>query len=97
MPQSPPGDGRAAGDGRKGLGSHLTPEALTLKGQKNQESEDKGKNYYRMERSYGAFQRVIPLPASVDLSKWRPASRRGSSPLRFPKPATAGGMYRRLR
>ena len=43
----------------------LDRDALTLKGEKKQESEDKGDSYYRMERSYGRFSRTIPLPGNV--------------------------------
>jgi HSP20 family protein len=35
---------------------------LTLRGEKKQEREDKGRDFYRVERSYGAFQRVLALP-----------------------------------
>jgi HSP20 family protein len=43
----------------------LARDVLTIKGEKKQETEDKGDNYYRMERSYGKFSRVIPLPDGV--------------------------------
>lgn len=43
----------------------VSRDSLTLKGEKKHESEDKGDNYYRMERSYGKFSRVIPFPAGV--------------------------------
>jgi HSP20 family protein len=43
----------------------LARDVLTIKGEKKQETEDKGNNYYRMERSYGKFSRVIPLPDGV--------------------------------
>jgi len=47
----------------------LTSDALTIKGEKKAEREDKGKGYYRMERSYGAFSRTIPLPAEIESAK----------------------------
>jgi HSP20 family protein len=43
----------------------LARDVLTIKGEKKQETEDKGDNYYRMERSYGKFSQVIPFPAGV--------------------------------
>jgi len=43
----------------------LDRDALILKGEKKQETEDKSENHYRMERSYGRFSRTIPLPADV--------------------------------
>ncbi|MCF6157148.1 MAG: Hsp20/alpha crystallin family protein [wastewater metagenome] len=42
---------------------------LLIKGEKKDEKEEKGKNFYRMERRYGSFSRSIDLPASVDINK----------------------------
>jgi HSP20 family protein len=47
----------------------LTDNTLTIRGEKREEREEKGKSYYHMERSYGSFNRVIPLPAGVDQKK----------------------------
>lgn len=47
----------------------LTEDALTVKGEKKKETETKGKEYYRMERTYGSFHRVIPLPADIEREK----------------------------
>lgn len=44
-------------------------DTLIIKGEKKEEKEEKGKNYYRMERRYGSFSRSIDLPASVDTNK----------------------------
>lgn len=39
---------------------------LTVKGEKRQEKEQKDKNFYRVERSYGSFQRTLSLPDDAD-------------------------------
>ncbi len=44
----------------------LSPDSLIIKGEKKQETEEKEKGYYCEERSYGAFERAIPLPVDVD-------------------------------
>jgi len=44
----------------------IANDTLTIRGEKKQETEEKDKNYYRMERSYGSFQRVLSLPEDVD-------------------------------
>ena len=44
-------------------------DTLMIKGEKKEEKEEKGKNFYRMERRYGSFSRSIDLPASVDTNK----------------------------
>lgn len=44
----------------------LSDGSLVIQGEKRAESEQKDKNYHRVERSYGTFRRSIPLPADVD-------------------------------
>jgi HSP20 family protein len=43
----------------------ITNDILTVKGEKKEEKEVKKENYHRVERSYGSFQRAIPLPTGV--------------------------------
>ncbi len=47
----------------------LQDNILTIEGEKKKESEEKDKNFYRNERSYGAFKRSFTLPATVDSEK----------------------------
>jgi HSP20 family protein len=47
----------------------LSDSYLTIKGKRESEHEEKGKNYHRMERSYGEFQRRVALPCEVDPAK----------------------------
>ena len=42
---------------------------LTIKGEKKQEQKEKEETYYRVERSYGYFNRTIELPTEVDPNK----------------------------
>ena len=42
---------------------------LTLRGERKREKEVKEKDFYRMERSYGAFSRSFTLPGSVDADR----------------------------
>tara|TARA_R110001592_G_scaffold177076_2_gene417312 strand:- start:124325 stop:124876 length:552 start_codon:yes stop_codon:yes gene_type:complete len=44
----------------------LADNTLTIQGEKKQESEKKDKDVYRIERSYGSFQRVLSLPEDAD-------------------------------
>ena len=44
----------------------IKDNCLTIAGEKRQEAEDKSKGYYRMERSYGTFQRRLSLPEDAD-------------------------------
>ena len=44
----------------------LVNDTLKIFGEKKQEKEEKEQNYYRVERSYGSFQRVLSLPEDAD-------------------------------
>jgi HSP20 family protein len=47
----------------------LESNILTIRGEKKAEKETKEKNYHRIERSYGSFQRSFTLPTSVKNDK----------------------------
>ena len=57
----------------------LNNNLLTLRGEKKDEKEDKRRDYYRMERSYGMFERTIPVPEGADLDKVEASFRSGIS------------------
>lgn len=68
----------------------LSHDVLTIRGEKKAEKEDKGKNYYRMERTYGAFERRIPLPGNLDTDKIEATYQRGVLTVTLPKMAATG-------
>jgi len=47
----------------------LANGVLTIKGEKKQSKEQKGEDFYRSERSYGAFERSLRLPDTIDEAK----------------------------
>jgi HSP20 family protein len=53
----------------KDLDVELTQNRLTVRGHKEQEKEEKGETYYTFERSFGAFERTLTIPAGVDGDK----------------------------
>jgi HSP20 family protein len=63
----------------------LSNGTLTISGEKKVEKEDKGENYYRLERSYGSFQRVIPLPTEVEADKVEATFKNGVLQITLPK------------
>lgn len=63
----------------------LTRNGLTIKGEKKEEKEDKGKDYYHMERSYGSFSRIIPLPVEVDEAGIKASFKKGVLTITLPK------------
>ncbi len=74
----------------------LTGEVLTIKGEKKEEKEEKGKDYYRSERSYGSFLRTVPLPAEVDTAKVQAAFKKGVLTVNLPKTAKAIGGAKKI-
>jgi HSP20 family protein len=44
-------------------------DRLILRGSKKQETEERGRNFYYAERSFGGFTRVLPLPCEVDVTR----------------------------
>ena len=55
----------------------LNHDSITIKGEKKEEKEGRGKDYYRMERSYGSFCRSIPLNIEIDASKAAASYKKG--------------------
>ena len=47
----------------------VTKDALTISGERKETKEEKREGYYRTERSYGNFYRLIPLPEGVNTEK----------------------------
>jgi HSP20 family protein len=73
----------------KDIDVSLQDHVLTIKGEKKEEKEDKGKDYCRMERSYGSFVRTIPLPVEVETDKIEARFRKGVLSITLPKTAGA--------
>lgn len=62
---------------------------LTIKGDKRLEEEERKRNYYRIERSYGAFQRVLTLPDDSDQESIRASFKNGVLTVKIAKRAIA--------
>ena len=73
----------------KDIQVNVTREGLTISGEKKEESEEKGKNVYRFERSFGTFQRLIRLPDDVDGAKTAATFKKGILKVVIPKRADA--------
>ena len=69
-------------------------DVLTLKGEKHEEREDRGRGW--RERSYGSFYRTIQLPSEVDADKVKAGYKKGILTIRLPKTATARERGRRI-
>lgn len=65
----------------------IANDVLTIRGEKKHENEEKGKNYYRMERSYGSFQRTLSLPDDVDQDNVSATFKKGVLTVSMPRKA----------
>ena len=69
----------------KDITVELQDDVLTLRGEKKSAQEEKGKNWYRREQSWGSFQRAIELPAGVDAGKAKAQFKKGGLTFTAPK------------
>jgi HSP20 family protein len=70
--------------------------SLTIRGEKKSESEEKKKNYYVKERSYGSFQRTIALPEGVSADKAKATFKKGVLTIAIPKTPKAKAAMRKV-
>ncbi len=62
-------------------------DVLTVRGEKKKETQEKNKHFYRLERSYGAFQRVLSLPEDADAENIKAIFKNGVLQVRIPRKA----------
>jgi HSP20 family protein len=59
--------------------------ALWITGHRKEEKEEKGKTFHRVERHFGEFRRMIPLPGAVNEEKVEAAFKEGLLTVTVPK------------
>lgn len=69
---------------------------LTVKGEKRQEKEQKDKSFYRVERSYGSFQRTLSLPEDADHESVDASFKNGVLTITCARKAVAQAPTRRI-
>ncbi|MCB0345208.1 MAG: Hsp20/alpha crystallin family protein [Bdellovibrionales bacterium] len=75
----------------------LTNDHLVIKGQKREEHEEIGDNDRRyVERSFGSFQRVIPLALEIDEEKVDASFKKGVLTIVLPKSAESKTSARKV-
>lgn len=80
----------------KDIDISVSDDVLTLRGEKRLEREEKEDNFYRMERSYGAFHREIPLPAEVDANHVEAVYKKGVLTIHLPKKPEAQRKVKKI-
>ncbi|WP_297453397.1 Hsp20/alpha crystallin family protein [Persephonella sp.] len=63
----------------------IKDNAVVIKGEVKKEAEEKDKTYYRTERFYGVFERVIPLPVEVKAEEAKASFENGVLKIEIPK------------
>lgn len=69
----------------------ITDDAITIQGERKRESEEEREGFYRSERSYGSFCRVIPLPEGAMTEQAKANFRDGVLEITMPAPPAAKG------
>ena len=69
---------------------------LVLSGEKHAEKEEKKANYHRIERSYGSFQRTLPLPSGIDHDAITATSEHGVLTIKLPKTKAAQEQAKKI-
>ena len=65
----------------------VTDGHLAISGERKREEEEKGEQFYRCEREYGSFYRVVPLPEGVKLEDVNATFADGVLEVSIPLPA----------
>jgi HSP20 family protein len=63
----------------------VSGDMLTIKGEKKQEKEEKDEYHHVVERTYGAFSRMVRLPAPVAADKIKASFKNGVLTVTLPK------------
>jgi len=63
----------------------IKDNAVVIKGKIQREEEEKDKTYYRTERFYGIFERIIPLPVEVKVEEAKATFENGVLKIEIPK------------
>jgi HSP20 family protein len=80
----------------KDIDVSVTGDILVLKGEKQEEKEEKNKNYYLSERSYGQFQRSFSLPGGIDRDKIAADFSKGVLKITLPKSVEAQKQQKKI-
>ena len=67
----------------------VADDILTIKGEKQEEKEEKTKDYHLSERSFGSFQRASQVPSGVDTDKIDAKFSKGVLTVTLPKSTEA--------
>lgn len=69
----------------------VTDDAVVIQGERKREHEEEREGFYRSERSYGTFSRVVPLPEGAMTDQAKARFRDGVLEITMPAPPASKG------
>jgi HSP20 family protein len=76
---------------REDVSVEITDDAVTIQGERKHEQEEEREGYYRSERSYGSFCRVVPLPQGAITEQAKAQFKDGVLEVTMPAPPASKG------
>jgi len=86
----------APGLGEDDLSIELRDDVLTIQGNKQETKEQKDEHFYRSERRYGTFQRVLSLPKDAQKESIDAKMKNGVLNIRIPRLAVEDSEVKRI-
>lgn len=86
----------APGLTEKDISLELSQGVLTIRGEKQEETESNDRHYYRIERSYGSFQRVLSLPDDCNQEGINATMKNGLLEISLPRNAVPPSTAKRI-
>ena len=84
------------GMGEKNVEVKFAEGVLTIKGEKQEEREEKKKGYSMRESSFGSFERTFQVPGDVDTDKIKASFKKSMLAVTLPKSAEARRAEKRI-
>lgn len=84
------------GVSEKDVSVEVSGNTMTIRGEKKQEQEEKDRNYYRIERSYGSFQRILSLPDDADQDNIKADFKNGVLSITMPRKSLPESEVKRI-
>ena len=81
----------------KDIEVELANGVLAIKGEKKSESDKTEKDFRLIERSYGRFERHLPIPFEIEADKVQASFDKGVLSVTLPKPAEARSKSRKVK
>jgi HSP20 family protein len=81
---------------QKDVSLELVQDTLIIRGEKKQKKEEKNKNFYRLERSYGSFQRTLSLPEDASKDEIKADFKNGVLNIEIPRLETQEGRGKQI-